>query len=80
MDFINKQIREYTLNDLLIVIFFSVWSTLLTISILNYIPATYDDSDDSLNHKRSGMIVRTDYKTGIQYLESTSGYLIKRGK
>ena len=38
---------------------------------------TLDDTD-SPDGKRSGMILRTDYGTGIQYLESTQGCLIRR--
>lgn len=35
-----------------------------------------DDSDNA--KERSGMIVRTDYKTGCQYLESQKGGLTPR--
>lgn len=38
-----------------------------------------DDSDES-GWKRSGMRIYTDYKTGIEYLASPKGGLIKRGE
>lgn len=44
----------------------------------NLLKAGIDDSDKNA-WKRSGFIVRTDHKTGIEYLCSPEGGIIKRG-
>jgi hypothetical protein len=36
----------------------------------NYFTIGFDDTDDKVNKKRSGLTVYTDYKTGLQYLKS----------
>jgi len=34
-------------------------------------PFAWDDSDDKVNNKRSGMVVYTDHLTGCQYLSGS---------
>ena len=47
-------------------------------AVINYSSYGRDDSDDDRSGKRSGMAIRTDYRTGCEYLESQSGHLIPR--
>ena len=34
---------------------------------------SYDDTDDAVNHIRSGLVLYTDYKTGVQYVSGSFG-------
>jgi len=49
------------------------WITFIIIVMINVIlnrfHIGFDDSDDWDNHKRSGLIIYTDYKSGCQYLQ-----------
>lgn len=47
---------------------FVVW-VLLLLFVLSWLQP-YDDTDDAQNKIRSGMVVKTDHRTGCQYLES----------
>ena len=40
----------------------------LASSAVNYFRFDYDDTDDNLARKRSGLALRTDHLTGCQYL------------
>ncbi len=73
------KLKDLTINQITLMLILSVVFMHIISLGLSYVESSYDDSDDYPNHKRSGMTVRTDYKTGIQYLESRTGYLIRRG-
>ena len=46
--------------------------------IRNRFKINLDDSDNIVTGKRSGFYVRTDYKTGVQYLVTTDGHVTPR--
>ena len=48
--------------------------------VYSYLPVGRDDSDSEISTQRSGLTVRTDYTTGVQYLETTRGHLTVRLK
>ena len=50
----------------------------VTMIAMNELGIGFDDSDDYKNRKRSGLKVYTDYKTGIQYLGTSDGGLVRR--
>jgi len=52
--------------------------SIIALTYLLYFGFKYDTSDDKINKKRSGLIVYTDYGTGMQYLSTWSGTLIPR--
>ena len=54
----------------------SIFGGCIFVAALNLYFNPKDDSDSE--DKRSNMLIRTDYKTGCQYLESTRGYLTPR--
>ena len=53
-----------------------ILSLCIAAHVWNFFFNPKDDSDSE--DTRSNMLIRTDYKTGCQYLESTRGYLTPR--
>ena len=60
--------------------FGAMWLGALVAAILCYSLAVTSGGDDTDGEKRSGVILRTDYGTGCQYLESVKGHLTPRLK
>lgn len=65
----NNEIKAWIIT---VIIFYSVFVLFQDIFF------EYDDTDDKFNEIRSGMMLRIDYGTGCQYLESTWGHLEPR--
>jgi len=51
--------------------------TIITLAVIFNTPE-YDSSDDKENGVRSGLIIRTDYGTGCEYLETVRGGITPR--
>ena len=74
---ISEAIRSANISTInyiifLIVIFFFIYIIIdpITKYIYNYFTIGFNDTDNKINKKRSGLTVYTDYKTGLQYLKS----------
>jgi hypothetical protein len=45
------------------------FGVIIITSILNHFNIGFDDSDDWVNHERSGLMIYTDHRSGCQYLQ-----------
>lgn len=74
-----QETKEYT-KWLLIWFFIALISIDIINAAYNHSMFGRDDSDESLHEgsNRSGLVIRTDYKTGCQFYESRNGTLTPR--
>lgn len=69
---------SYIGNKLVLFIILLLVARYILQIVLDYFTIGYDDSDNKTTKERSGLNVHTDYKTGLQYIATPDGGLIKR--
>lgn len=75
----KKPLLHYDLSDVLAVVNLLIVYAFagILVSVVLHLAVPTDDSDKS-RFVRSGMQVLTDHKTGVEYLKTPEGFLVRR--
>ncbi|MFA6066910.1 MAG: hypothetical protein WC707_07040 [Candidatus Babeliaceae bacterium] len=73
-----KEAKDYTILVLTLLCYYSMLVLIFNYTYNNSTLGRDDSDQQEYGSKRSGLIIKTDYKTGCQFYESKNGTLTPR--